>query len=235
MAMNIHRSLERGVSEHGWLHSRFSFSFADYQNPERMGFGALRVLNDDIIDPGYGFDTHPHSNYEIVTIVLEGSVEHGDSMGNTGIIHAGELQRISAGSGILHSEKNPSKKEKTALLQIWIKPKELNIEPSYEQKKFSAAQMKNKLVEVVSGTKRKGAIYIHQDARFLLGALDKKKSAPITISKSHGLFVFVIEGSVRIGDASLDKRDCAEITGEEKITIAANEKSKVLAIEVPMR
>ena len=136
MKIEVHKAEERGTSEHGWLHSKHSFSFADYYNPEKMGFGKLRVLNDDIVDPGQGFGTHHHDNMEIVSIVLEGSLEHKDNAGNHGVIKTGDIQRISAGSGITHSEYNHSKKEKVNFLQIWIETKEHNIKPSYEQKNF---------------------------------------------------------------------------------------------------
>ncbi len=199
-----------------------------------MGFGALRVLNDDIVEPGYGFDMHPHSNFEIVTLVLEGSLEHRDSMGNHGIIKAGEIQRISAGSGIEHSEHNPSKKEVAKLLQIWVAPKERGITPSYEQKKFSAAKMKNRLTEVVSGKKTKGKIYIRQNAKFLLSGLAKGKTVSHKLPLDMGAFVFIIEGSARIGELQLGRRDCAEISKEGKFQITALEKAHILVIEVPL-
>jgi len=154
--IKIHKSDERGRAEHGWLHTRFSFSFADYYNPDRMDFGALRVLNDDIIDAGKGFGSHPHDNMEIVSIVLEGELEHKDNMGNHGVIPAGDVQRMSAGSGVVHSEFNASKEKEVKLLQIWIQTKEQNIKPSYEQKSFAKTDKKNKLVRIVSGSKKEG-------------------------------------------------------------------------------
>lgn len=193
------------------------------------------MLNDDIIEAGAGFDMHPHSNFEIVTIVLEGAVEHQDSMGNKGTIHLGEIQAMSAGSGITHSEFNPSEEEKTKLLQIWVAPSELNITPTYSQKKFSQSKMKNKLVEVVSDRKGRGALQIHSGSRFLLGNLDAKKSSTIKFSsQNHGLFVFAIEGEVRVGDVVFGPRDAAAITQEKQARITALKKSKVLAIEVPL-
>ena len=235
MQIDVQRSGERGSSELGWLHSHFSFSFANYYNPERMGFGALRVLNDDIIEGGGGFDAHPHKNFEIVTIVLEGALEHRDSAGNHGIIRPGELQRISAGSGISHSEHNASENEKAALLQIWLKPKEQNIAPGYEQRKFNAEKMKNKFLEAVSGRKSAESIYLHQDARFLMGDFEKGRGAEIELSSpGHGLYVFIIEGSAEAAGAPLGRRDAAGITGAERVPIKALEKSRILAIEVPM-
>ncbi len=236
MPIKIHKSGERGSSDLGWVQSRFSFSFADYYNPERMGFGALRVLNDDVISPDSGFDTHPHSNMEIVTTPLKGELEHKDSMGNSGTIHEGELQRMSAGTGILHSERNPSKTVPAELLQIWVLPKKMNITPSYEQKKFSEKEMQNVLLTVVCGEKKKGTLSINQDAVFLLGSFSKGRGAPYSVSgKNKGVFIFVIEGKVEVLGEALSRRDCAEIRGEKKIKLNAIEKSKVLVIEVPLQ
>ena len=145
MKKEIHKAEERGTAEHGWLHSKHSFSFADYYNPERTGFGKLRVLNDDFIDPGRGFGMHPHDNMEIISIVIDGELEHKDNMKNHGVIPVGDIQRMSAGTGVVHSEFNHSKKKKVHLLQIWVLPKEKNIAPSYEQKSFSIEDKKNKL------------------------------------------------------------------------------------------
>ena len=234
MAIEILPAFERGSSDHGWLHSRFSFSFGDYYDPQRMAFGALRVLNDDIIEAGHGFDMHPHANFEIVTIVLEGELEHKDSMGNKEIVKVGEVQRMSAGSGITHSEFNPSKTARTKLLQIWVKPKKLNIKPNYGQKKLPAEKMRNKLFEVAGGS-LKGEMKMNQDARFLLADLEAKKSVSHAIKGAGlGVYVFVIEGSVEANGAGLGERDAAQITGEKKVEITAKGKSKVLLIEVPM-
>ncbi|MBI2597726.1 MAG: pirin family protein [Candidatus Diapherotrites archaeon] len=235
MGINIHRSADRGVAEHGWLHSRFSFSFADYYNPERMGFGALRVLNDDIIEPAKGFGFHSHKNMEIVTIVLEGSLEHKDSMGNTGVIKVGEVQRMSAGTGVVHSEFNASKKETARLLQIWVYPKEQNIEPSYEQKSFQKKGFENKLQAIVSGNKKVGALYLHQNAEFLLGSFWTGKSFSHTLlGINNGLFVFLIEGKMQVEEEIIEKLDSAEISHAKKIEFYALEKSKALLIEVPL-
>ncbi|MBI4210915.1 MAG: pirin family protein [Candidatus Diapherotrites archaeon] len=236
MPVDIQRSSERGVSELGWLHSRFSFSFADYYNPKRMGFGALRVLNDDIIGPGAGFGMHPHSNYEIVTIVLEGALEHADSMGNRGIIRAGEVQCMSAGRGVMHSEHNASAEDKAILLQVWVKPDTVGAEPRYSQAKLSEAGMEGKLAEIVSGNRGvSGPLKIRQDARFLLGNIGSGAKAVFSASgEGKGAYVFVVSGAVKIGNERLSGRDAAGITGEKSFEIAAEKNSTVLVIEVPM-
>jgi len=234
MHINIHKNEERGTTSIEWLQPRFSFSFADFHNPERMGFGKLRVLNEDTIAAGKGFDTHPHENMEIVTFVLEGALEHKDSMGNEGIIKPGDIQRMSAGSGILHSEYNHSKTEPAHVLQVWVETKEMGIKPSYEQKSFSEEEKKNTLLKVVSGKKGE-AVYLHQNAAFFLGKLDKGKSVSHTVSSANqGTYVFVIEGAIEIEGKSLSSGDAAAITETKNIEIKAKEQSHVLAIEVPL-
>lgn len=229
----IHKAEERGATELGWLYSKHSFSFGNYYNPKRIGFGLLKVLNDDIVEPGKGFGMHFHDNMEIISIVLEGSLEHRDSMSNHGIIKAGEVQRISAGTGIRHSEFNHSAKEKVHFLQIWIQTKERNIKPSYEQKKIDLK--KNELVEVVSGKKNKNIIYIHQDAYFLMGNFDKNKTIGYKLNNPrHGVFVFIIGGFVEIGNDKLKKGDSAEIIEINNLEFKTNKESKILVIEVPL-
>ena len=233
MKISIERSDERGTTELGWLHSRHSFSFGNYHNPKRMGFGVLRVFNEDIVEPGKGFGTHFHDNFEIVSIILEGALEHKDSMSNHGIIPSGDIQRISAGTGISHSEFNHSSNEKVHFLQIWIEPNDRNIKPSYEQKSFLIN--KNRLVKVVSGIKNKDTIYIHQDANFSLGNFDKNKTISYKLNNSkHGVFVFVIEGKIEVDKSKLEKDDAAEITETEILKIKSNERSQILVIEVPL-
>ena len=235
MKISVHRSGERGIGEHGWLHSRFSFSFADYQNPDRMGFGALRVLNDDIVEPSHGFDMHPHRNFEIISIVLEGSLDHKDSKGNSGTISAGQIQRISAGSGLMHSEYNHSHKAPVKFLQLWVQPKENGIEPSYETGDFSGTDFSNRLVEVVSGKKKKPALYLHQDAALRLGEIAKGKSVILKVAgKNRGIFAFLVSGKISIGKTVLLERDSAEITGAKSIAFKAAENSRILVIDVPM-
>ncbi len=234
MKINILHSEERGTTELGWLHSKHSFNFGDYYNPKRIDFGLLRVLNDDIVEPGKGFGTHFHDNFEIVSIVLEGALEHRDSMDNHGIIKAGEIQRISAGTGISHSEFNHSSKEKVHFLQIWIVPKERNVKPSYEQKRINFK--KNQLVKIVSGNKDKNSICIHQDVSFLLGNFDKNKTINYKLNNSkHGIFIFVINGNIKIENYDLESGDSAEITETEILKFKAIKESKILVIEVPMK
>ena len=228
MKKEIYKAEERGKADHGWLQSRFSFSFADYHDPSRMGFGKLRVLNDDIIAPDGGFGMHPHDNMEIVTIILQGALEHEDDMGNKGIIKRGEVQRISAGSGITHSEVNASK-EKTNLLQIWIETKEQDIKPSYEQNRYEVK--KNEIKTIVSGKKIKNTLYIHQDAYFSIGKFEKNKSTEYTL-KTKMAYIFVIEGNVEIEDEPLSRRDAIGISETDKINITAKENSEFLIIEI---
>ena len=235
MKLEFHRAEERGVGEHGWLHTRFSFSFADYHNPERMGFGALRVFNDDIIDAGAGFPTHGHDNMEIVTIVLEGAIEHSDSTGGHGVIPAGDVQRMSAGSGVQHSEFNASKTEAVKVLQTWVFPKEQNIEPSYEQKTFDKKERKNKLQLVVSGYKEENTLYTHQNSRYYLGDLNTNTKVKHSLkSTEHGVYVFVINGKIKIGDKELNQRDAVGVSETDDFEIEALEKSELFLIEVPM-
>ena len=228
MKKEIYKAEERGKADHGWLQSRFSFSFADYHDPSRMGFGKLRVLNDDIIAPDGGFGMHPHDNMEIVTIILQGALEHEDDMGNKGIIKRGEVQRISAGSGITHSEVNASK-EKTNLLQIWIETKEQDIKPSYEQNRYEVK--KNEIKTIVSGKKIKNTLYIHQDAYFSIGKFEKNKSTEYTL-KTKMAYIFVIEGNVEIEKKQLSRRDAIGISETDKINITAKENSEFLIIEI---
>ncbi len=234
MKIEIHPSSERGVAEHGWLHSKHSFSFADYYNPNRMGFGVLRVINEDIVEPGRGFGAHSHDNMEIVSIVLDGALEHKDSMGNHGIIPAGDIQRMSAGTGVTHSEFNHSKTDVVHFLQIWVYPKERNIKPSYEQRSFPPELRKNKLLPVVSGIKSEGSVYIHQDAVFLIGSLDEGVTVSHGInSPNHGVYVFVIKGGINIDGKNLGDGDAVGITDTDVVKIKANRETDVLVIEVP--
>ena len=233
MKVKIIYSEERGTTELGWLHSRHSFSFAEYYNPKRNLFGALRVLNDDIVEPGEGFGMHNHANFEIVSIVLEGALEHKDSIGSHGVIKTHEIQRISAGTGITHSEFNPSTKEKVHFLQIWIKPKELGIQPSYEQKKFDF--QKNNLTEIASGKRSHDKVYLHQDTYLSICYFDKGKKISYKLKNpNNGVFAFVIEGSIFVGNHKLKKYDSVEITDADEIIFKTEDLSKVLFIEVPM-
>lgn len=234
MKISIQRSQERGTGEHGWLHTRHSFSFANYYNPRRVGFGKLKVLNEDVIEGGHGFGMHPHENMEVVTIILEGALEHKDSEGNVGAISANSIQRMSVGKGIMHSEYNASKSEPVHLLQIWVEPKEMDIAPNYEQKEIEQARMKNRLLTVVSAKRMKGALLINQDAIFRMGKLDAGAHASCEARREHGSFVFVISGKVKVGEETLQAGDGAEITDATKIELDALEESHVLVMEIPM-
>jgi len=229
--IKIHKSTERGESNLGWLQSHFSFSFADYHNLERMSFGTLRVLNDDIIAPGKGFGTHDHNNMEIITIVTEGILEHKDSTGTKETITNTEIQVMSAGSGIEHSEYNHSKTEQVKLFQIWIEPKEYDIKPRHDKKSYTIKD--NTLTVVVSGTNEPNTLYIHQNAKILLGKYTKTEKIDYKIQKNKGLFVFVIDGSLNVDNHTLNARDSAEITAQNA-SITTKPGLFLMLIEVSM-
>jgi redox-sensitive bicupin YhaK (pirin superfamily) len=234
----LHKADTRGLADHGWLQSRHTFSFANYHDPERMGFGLLRVINDDIVQPSKGFDTHPHKNMEIVSIPISGELRHQDSMGNTQHIRAGEVQIMSAGTGITHSEYNGSDSELVAFLQIWVLPKFQNIEPRYGQQLFSCNDRKNKFQIVVSPDKdsNDNAIRINQDAWFLQGDFDTGQTGSYRIKREgNGMYFFVIEGTVTIGDEQLQRRDAIGFEDATKIDFKVAEDCQLLIIDVPMR
>ena len=235
----LHKSEDRGHANHGWLNARHSFSFASYHNPSKVHFGLLRVLNDDIIAGGTGFGRHPHDNMEIVTIPLEGSLKHQDSTGGNGLIRKGEVQIMSAGSGIFHSEFNASETESLNLFQIWVFPKERNIEPRYDQRMFEKEKRQNRFCTVVSPDKADaetdGALWINQDAFFTLGAFENGAETQYKLHHSNnGVYIMVVEGSVQIGEQQLNRRDALGVweTGEVEMKIAPG--SELLLIEVPM-
>jgi hypothetical protein len=234
MSFIIHKADQRGVAEHGWLHSRFSFSFAEYYNPNRMGFGALRVINDDVIEAGLGFGMHPHRDMEIVSIVTKGVLVHTDSFGNHGEIHAGEIQYMSAGEGVLHSE-FASKEEDAALFQIWIKPNEKGGKPLYNQRDFRDVTKNNQWVTLVSPDGRDNSIAIKQEAFILTTELYEGKTISIASSSpDRGKLLLVVEGSVKIDGVTLDKRDEVQITEEKVYELEALKPSWVLVFDVPM-
>lgn len=236
MKTTIHRADTRGYADHGWLKTYHTFSFASYYDPARVRFGLLRVLNDDIIEAGMGFGTHPHDNMEIITIPLEGELAHKDSMGTKQTLKAGEIQIMSAGSGLTHSEFNNSETERINLLQIWVFPKERDIKPIYDQKVFDINERKNKFQTVVSPNKETGAMWINQDAFFSLADIDKSKSLQYDVKhKGNGTYLFVIEGSVNAAGEILNKRDAIGIEDISNIEISALENSEILVIDVPMR
>lgn len=230
----VHKAEERGVAEHGWLHSRFSFSFADWYEPTRMGFGALRVINDDTIDPANGFGMHPHRDMEIITIVTKGAVTHQDSMGNKGEVRAGEVQVMSAGTGVVHSEYNDSATDALELFQIWIFPHTIGVEPRYAQQAFSAP-VSNILLPLVGPIGEEVPLSIHQDAYVSRLALEPGTEYRYGIHRpGNGLYVLVIEGGVHVADETLTLRDAVGVWDTELVTLGATERSEVLLIEVPV-
>lgn len=231
----LHRAETRGHANHGWLDSHHTFSFASYHNPQRVRFGLLRVLNDDIVQPGEGFGTHPHDNMEIVSIPLSGALAHKDSTGNEHVINTGDVQIMSAGSGLYHSEYNASQKEEVNFLQIWIFPKERDIQPRYDQKTFSKAERKNKFQTVVSPDKNSSSLWINQDSYFSLADIEAGKEISYNINKKgNGVYLFVLEGAVTAAGEKLEKRDGLGIEGTDNININAASNSEILVIEVPM-
>ena len=229
-----HKAANRGIQDHGWLKAAHSFSFANYHNPARMSFGLLRVLNDDVIAPSMGFGTHSHDNMEIVTIPLRGELAHKDSLGSVGNIKHGEVQIMSAGKGIRHSEYNGSSTEEVNLLQLWVMPKERDIEPRYDQRSFE--EVTNGFRTVVSPNKSNGSMWINQDAFFTLGDFSGHQTANYQIKHpGNGAYVFLIEGEAEIDGVILGNRDAVGIYETEGFNIAFTSDSKVLIIEVPMQ
>ena len=230
----VHKSDSRGSANHGWLNSRHTFSFAGYYNPERVNFGALRVLNDDQVAGGQGFGTHPHDNMEIVSIPLQGDLEHKDSIGRNEVIRQGDVQIMSAGTGIRHSEFNHNKDEEVHFLQIWVFPKERGIEPKYGQKTFLPEDRMNKWQTVVSPNEE-GALWINQDATFSLANLDAGASLEYQVKHpGNGVYFFVLNGELEAAGEKLDSRDAVGITDTDSFKVKASSYAEVLAIEVPM-
>jgi redox-sensitive bicupin YhaK (pirin superfamily) len=232
----LHKAATRGHANHGWLDSWHTFSFGNYYDPNRIHFGALRVLNDDTVAPGMGFGKHPHDNMEIVSIPLEGDLEHGDSMGTVAVIKQGDVQAMSAGTGIIHSEKNKNADRQVKFLQIWIFPNQKNVQPRYDQKTFSEEDKQNKLTTVVSpvGSNDDG-VQIHQDAWFHLGKLQKGIQLNYDIrKKGNGVYAFVLNGDVTINDIALNRRDGLGISETDSLSITADENAEILLMEIPM-
>ena len=230
-----HSADSRGHAEHGWLTARHSFSFANYYDPERVHFGKLRVLNDDIVAPGQGFDTHPHNNMEIITIPLKGSLEHKDSMGNGSVITAGEVQVMSAGRGVMHSEFNPSDKDEVNLLQIWIFPETRDVEPRYDQRKFNPETFTGSLKTIVNNTEHDDSLFIHQKARLSLSKLSDGQELDYSLQyPGHGVYIFMIEGKAIIEDNQLYRRDALGVWEADNFKITSKDDSFILFLEVPM-
>jgi len=233
----LHREATRGKADFGWLQANYSFSFANYYDPERLQFGSLRVLNDDFIAPAMGFGKHPHKNMEIVTIPQSGSLKHQDSMGNSEIINAGEIQLMSAGTGVEHSEVNASTTEPIKLFQIWIIPNTENVQPRYQQKKIAPLLTDNQLTAIVKpkGEAKEDELWIHQNAYFNLGDFSKTTEITYKLNKqNHGIYIFVINGSLSTEKETLSKRDAMGVWDFEEINLKVEKDSRILVIEVPL-
>ncbi|MEO6230147.1 MAG: pirin family protein [Ferruginibacter sp.] len=232
----LHKSSSRGHANHGWLDSKQSFSFANYYNPDRMHFGVLRVLNDDVVDAGMGFGRHPHDNMEIISIPLEGDLEHKDSMGNVAVIKRGDIQAMSAGTGIFHSEYNKNTDKQAKFLQIWVFPKKKNVAPRYDQVTLNVNDRHNKLQQILSPNKEDKGVWVNQDAWFHLGTFDSNFATTYQLKNpENGVYVFVIKGDVTIENNTLNERDGLGIWNTGKISIIANSQdAEILLMEVPM-
>jgi redox-sensitive bicupin YhaK (pirin superfamily) len=231
----LHKANTRGHADHGWLNAYHSFSFASWYNPERVQFGMLRVLNDDTVAAGMGFGTHPHDNMEIITIPLEGDLAHKDSMGNAATIKTGDVQVMSAGTGIQHSEFNPNADQHTKLFQIWLFPKIRNVEPRYQQITLDISEQKNNFAQILSPNPEDAGVWIHQDAWFFLADFDNGFSKTYALKKDgNGLYVFVISGTLVVDGQELTTRDGLGIWDFETVTINATSDAKFLLMEIPM-
>lgn len=232
----LYKANTRGHMNHGWLDTYHTFSFANYYDPNRINFGALRVINDDTVSGGEGFGTHPHDNMEIISIPLEGDLEHKDSMGNAGIIKSGDVQVMSAGTGVLHSEFNANSDRPVKFFQIWVFSNKKNVTPRYEQMTMNFLESKNKFEQIVSPNSDNEGLWIHQDAWFNIASIDKEKTLNYKLHKSgNGVFAMVIEGSFKIGDQELYRRDGLGITEVDSLDIiATSEDARILLMEVPM-
>jgi quercetin 2,3-dioxygenase len=232
----LHKSETRGDANHGWLHSRHTFSFADYYDPERVHFGVLRVLNDDTVEAGMGFGTHPHDNMEIISIPLEGDLEHKDSMGNVSVIKHGDVQVMSAGTGITHSEYNKNKDKRVKFLQIWVIPDRRNVKPRYDQITLNIADRHNKFQQILSPSPDDEGVWIYQNAWFHLGQFDKGFSADYNFkAKGNGVYAFILNGNVTINNQELKSRDGYGIWDVDKISVKADTDADFLLMEVPMK
>lgn len=237
MTTQLYKSTERGKANFGWLDANFSFSFGNYFDKEKVQFGMLRVLNDDTIAAGMGFGTHPHENMEIITIPLEGGLKHRDSMGNEGVIGFGEVQVMSAGTGILHSEMNASQTERAKTLQLWVFPEQQDVEPRYDQKSFDLTSKINTFVTVVSPRDKNdgNALWVHQQTFFNLGIFESGTiiNYIVNIAK-NGVYLFLIEGQIEVNNQILNERDAMGITDFENFEITIKQQAKILLVEVPM-
>lgn len=232
----IHRAGSRGHADHGWLKTYYSFSFSSYYNPERVHFGVLRVLNDDQIAGGMGFGTHPHDNMEIITIPFTGALEHKDSMGNSSVIKAGDIQVMSAGKGITHSEFNHYKDQPCTLFQIWLFPNKENVEPRYQQITLNVEDRHNSLQQVLSPSPNDQGVWIYQDAWFFMGNFDEGHAQSYQVKdKAHGIYLMVIEGKIEVNGQILEKRDAIGFWETPELLIKALSKAEILLMDIPMR
>lgn len=230
--ITLRRAHERGHANHGWLDTYHTFSFASYRDPAHVHFRALRVMNEDVVQPGQGFGTHPHDNMEIVTYVLSGALEHRDSMGNGEVLRPGEFQRMSAGTGITHSEFNPSADEPVHLYQVWLFPERKGIEPSYEQKRFDEAERRNRLRLVAARDGEDGALAIHADARIYLATLDRGRSVRPAIAPGRHAWLQVLRGGVALNGQAMSSGDGAAVSGEASLTIEAADDAEVMLFDL---
>jgi quercetin 2,3-dioxygenase len=230
----IRRSNERGLADHGWLKSFHTFSFADYYDPKHMGFGPLRVINEDRVQPGAGFGTHGHRDMEIISYVLEGELAHKDSMGNGSVIRPGDVQRMSAGTGVQHSEYNGSKEKVVHFLQIWIEPKYRGIEPGYEEKRFTSEDKRGRLRLIASPDRADGSVLIHQDARVYAGLFDGAEQARLPVLPQRQLYVHVARGGLTANGATLASGDALEIRQAPELVLEKGQDAEVLVFDLPV-
>jgi redox-sensitive bicupin YhaK (pirin superfamily) len=232
----LHKAATRGGANHGWLKSFHTFSFSSYYNPERIQFGALRVLNDDQVDGGMGFGDHPHDNMEIISIALEGSLQHEDSMGNVAVIEPGEIQVMSAGTGLYHKEFNKDADTPVKFLQIWVFPNERNVQPRYDQQKYDLDNHRNELVQILSPDRADAGVWIHQNAWFHLARFDQEKELRHSLHMpGNGIYIFVLKGEVSVAGQELSERDGLGIWDTDTISIKAKPGAELLLMEVPMQ
>lgn len=230
--LKLRKSKERGHANHGWLDTHHTFSFADYYDSEQMGFSALRVINDDRVAPGHGFPTHSHSDMEIISVVLEGALEHKDSMGNGSVIKAGEIQVMTAGTGITHSEYNPSKKDGMRFLQIWIIPEQAGLTPSYQMPEFKAESMQGKLCLIASNKPENGAAKIHQQTDIYISQLDRDDVVQHNFNRGRKGWLHVAKGSMQLNDLLLNEGDGVAISDENEITLTTKDDAKILLFDL---
>ena len=231
--MEIRRSEERGFADHGWLKSYHTFSFADYYDPKHVEFGPLRVINEDRVQAGAGFGTHGHRDMEIISYVLSGELAHKDSLGNGSTIRPGDVQRMSAGSGVRHSEFNPSSNEGTHFLQIWIQPKQRNIPPSYEEKKFSEQEKRGRLQLIASPDRSEGSVLLHQDAKIYAGLFDGEERAELTLKPGRSLYLHVARGSIAANGVDLNAGDALSELDGTTLRLSSGRSAEVLVFDLP--